>query len=45
MKKILLILSTAAILFSGCENFLDTDLLTQKTTANFLQRKRMHKRW
>ena len=35
MKKILLILSTAAILFSGCENFLDTDLLTQKTTANF----------
>lgn len=35
MKKILFIAATALILCSGCEDFLDTDLLTNKTTANF----------
>ena len=35
MKKILFIASTILILLSGCENFLDSELLTEKTTANF----------
>lgn len=35
MKKILFIAATALILCSGCEDFLDTDLLTNKTDANF----------
>ena len=34
MKKILFILS-AIVLLAGCESFLDTDNLTQKTTENF----------
>ena len=35
MKKILFIASAILILLSGCENFLDSELLTEKTTANF----------
>lgn len=36
MKKLLSIAAASALLlFSGCENFLDTELLTQKTTENF----------
>lgn len=36
MKKILSIAAASALLlFSGCENFLDTELLTEKTTDNF----------
>src|SRR5574344_2261650 len=34
MKKIFFILS-AALLLSSCDDFLDTENLTQKTTANF----------
>lgn len=34
MKKFLLIL-LAVLLLSGCENFLDTEDLTEKTTANY----------
>lgn len=34
MKKIFFILSVI-VLLSGCESFLDTDNLTQKTTENF----------
>jgi len=34
MKKIIYILSTAALL-AGCESFLDTRILTEKTTDNF----------
>lgn len=33
MKKILFIASAILILLSGCENFLDSELLTEKTTA------------
>ncbi|ASB48901.1 RagB/SusD family nutrient uptake outer membrane protein [Alkalitalea saponilacus] len=36
MKKILYLL-IAGVLFMGCEDFLDTDPLTQKTSANFPQ--------
>lgn len=35
MKKILFIASAILILLSGCESFLDSELLTEKTTANF----------
>ena len=36
MKKILSIAAASALLlFAGCENFLDTELLTEKTTDNF----------
>lgn len=39
MKKILFIASAILILLSGCENFLDSELLTEKTTANFRRQK------
>lgn len=35
MKKILFIASLAMVLFCGCEDFLDSENLTAKTTANF----------
>ncbi len=35
MKKILIVFSLCGLLLSGCENFLDTENLTQKNTANF----------
>ncbi|MDR2912551.1 MAG: RagB/SusD family nutrient uptake outer membrane protein [Alistipes sp.] len=35
MKKIFLVFSLAGLLLTGCENFLDTDNLTQKDTSNY----------
>ncbi len=35
MKKIIYIISVMITVLTSCENFLDTELLTQKTTENF----------